>query len=183
MNNTPAPGPGYGWISILLHWATAIAIVILLFAGDSIGETGHEARRVHTTVAACAYLLLAARVAWRLIKGHPPSMSGRDSWSHRAGLFTHYVMLAAITLMLVSGPLAGWATGGGFEIFDWKIAGAATEHPPIARLSLWLHGTGAATLALAIVLHVAGAMKHMFVDKDGLFDRIMVAAGKGQERR
>jgi cytochrome b561 len=41
------------------------------------------------------------------------------------------------------------------------------------------HDFGAAVLVWGLALHVAGVMKHMFIDRDGLFDRIMVPPPKG----
>jgi hypothetical protein len=51
----------------------------LLFAGDSIGIVGADARTFHTTFGACAWLLLAARIAWRLLEGHPARAPEQDT--------------------------------------------------------------------------------------------------------
>ena len=41
LTDTPA---GYGWISILLHWVTAVVIIVMLFAGSSIASTDPQER-------------------------------------------------------------------------------------------------------------------------------------------
>src|SRR5690349_20025936 len=119
LQNTPAPprqsqttklpgrdrDGGYGWTSIVLHWLAATAIIVLLFAGDSIGTAGEPARRVHTTIASCAWLILAARIVWRLMEGHPPPAKGQGRFSYGAAFLVHSALLAGIALMLVSGPL------------------------------------------------------------------------------
>ena len=169
---------GYGWISIGLHWLTAAAIFALLFAGDSIGVVGAEARNFHTTVGTCAWFLLAARIAWRLLEGHPPRATEQDSFSFHAGMAVHYVLLAAIALMLVSGPLAGWASGGGIDVFSLHIPGARTALPDLYALARLLHIAGAVTLAIGTLLHVAGVLKHMFIDRDHTLDRIMAPPPK-----
>ena len=122
---------GYGWVSIALHWLTAAAILVLLFAGDSIGVVGADARNIHTTVATCTWVILAARIAWRLQQGHPPRAPEQDRTSFYLGMVVHYILLAAIALMLLSGPLAGWASGGGIEIFSLHIPGAETAIPEL----------------------------------------------------
>lgn len=165
---------GYGWISIGLHWLTAAAILALLFAGDSIGVVGADARTFHTTLGACAWVMLAARIVWRLVEGHPPRAPGQHQVSFYAGMAVHYVLLAAIALMLVSGPLAGWASGGGIDVFGLHLPGAEPALPGLYGLSRWLHIAGAVLLAAGTSLHVAGVLKHMFVDKDRTLDRIMV---------
>jgi cytochrome b561 len=165
---------GYGWISIVLHWLAGIAIIVLLFAGDSIGTAGEPARRVHTTIASCAWLVLAARIVWRLMEGHPPPASGQGRLSYGAGVAVHYALLAGIALMLVSGPLAGWSSGGGIDVFDLRIPGAEPRLPGLYALARETHIVGAVVLAVGTAAHVAGVLKHMFFDRDNLFDRIMV---------
>lgn len=165
---------GYGWISIALHWLTAAAIIVLLFAGDSIGVAGHDARRVHTTVAMIAWAVLALRIVWRLQQGHPPRAPGQGRIAFVTGMIVHYLLLAAIAAMLVSGPLAGWASGIGIELFDIVLPGAATPQPLVYELSRAMHIAGAVTLAVGTSLHVAGVLKHMFIDQDHTLDRIMV---------
>lgn len=164
---------GYGWVSIALHWLTAAAILVLLFAGDSIGVVGADARNIHTTVATCAWVILAARIAWRLQQGHPPRAPEQHQISFYLGMCVHYILLAAIALMLLSGPLAGWASGGGIEIFSLHIPGAETAIPELYAAARMLHIAGAVTLAVGTLLHVAGVLKHMFVDRDRTLDRIM----------
>ena len=165
---------GYGWISIGLHWLTAAAIIALLFAGDSIGVVGADARTFHTTLGTCAWLLLAVRIVWRLLEGHPPRAANQDKFSFYAGMAVHYALLAAIALMLLSGPLAGWASGGGIDVFGVHIAGAQPAFSGAYALARTLHIAGAIVLAIGTALHVAGVLKHMFVDRDGTLDRIMV---------
>jgi cytochrome b561 len=165
---------GYGWISIALHWLTAAAIVVLLFAGDSIGTAGEPARKVHTTVASCAWLVLVARIVWRLIEGHPPRAANQGRISFTTGLAVHYLLLAGIAVMLLSGPLAGWSSGGGIEVFDLAIPGAQPAQATLYTFAREAHIAGAIVLAVGTTAHVAGVLKHMFIDQDGTFDRIMV---------
>lgn len=176
MNVRQIPGSdrdgGYGWISIALHWIAALAILVLLFAGDSIATVGDQARRTHTTVASAAWLFLAARIVWRLLEGHPPP-HGRGGVSHWAGFVVHYVLLGAIALMLVSGPLAGWAGGAGFHVFDLHVPGSDSAPRGVYTAARIAHIAGAVTLAVGTTLHVAGVLKHMFIDRDHTLDRIM----------
>lgn len=167
-------GGGYGWISIALHWLTAAAILFLLFAGDSISVAGAAARNAHTTLAICAWTILAVRVVWRLQQGHPPRAGGQGRIAFYLGMGVHYLLLLAIVLMLVSGPLAGFASGIGFQVFELHIGGADPAWPEVYAFARWLHIAGAFSLAVGTSLHVAGVLKHMFVDRDGTLDRIMV---------
>lgn len=165
---------GYGWWSIALHWLTAAAILALLFAGDSISVSGEAARNVHTTIASCAWLLLAVRIAWRLIEGHPPRAPTQGRVTFLLGKWTHYILLGAIALMLISGPLAGWASGAGLRVFTAIVPGATPPAQDLYGIARTLHVIGATMLGIGTLLHVAGVLKHMFIDQDGTLERIMV---------
>jgi cytochrome b561 len=171
---------GYGWISIALHWLTAAAILVLLFAGDSIGELGAEARNTHTTIATCAWIVLAARIGWRLQQGHPPRPPRQGRFSFTLGISVHYLLLAALAVLLVSGPLAGWASGLGIAIFGLQVPGAEAPAYELHAAARWLHAVGAGTMAAGVVLHVAGVLKHMFVDRDRTLDRILAPPERPQ---
>src|SRR5689334_22541682 len=100
---------GYGWISIGLHWITALGIFALLFAGSSIGgEISSTALRLHTTIALCLYAVFWWRIVWRIRLGHPEFNGSGRRISHRLASFVHYTLMGAMAVMLVSGPLMTW---------------------------------------------------------------------------
>ena len=66
----------YGWISIILHWSSAGAVLFLWFVGQSAAlAESDEARmpllNLHVSVALFVASLIIVRVLWRLFKGHP----------------------------------------------------------------------------------------------------------------
>jgi cytochrome b561 len=172
-------GPrSFGWVSILLHWLGAAAIITLLFAGNSIhaskGVNGDAALRFHTTVALSAYALLWVRVIWRVARGHPRRLPRQSRGSYAIATPAHWILLAAIAIMLVTGPLLAWAGGLPLRLFSLEI-------PSPIEPTLWLFGTmrighlaAAWILGWGTLLHVLAVIKHMAVDRDGSFDRMMV---------
>src|SRR5580692_11602352 len=66
---------GYGWMSIALHWTTAIIVLVMWFIGNSIavshGVDQDKLIRLHTTIAILAYALVWLRVLWRVFNCHP----------------------------------------------------------------------------------------------------------------
>ena len=108
---------GYGWVSIALHWTTAIIVLTLWFVGSSIQSdpgTQESTLRLHTSIAITAYLLLWARVIWRLKIGHPGPLPKQGGLFYQIGKYTHYTMCVAIAFMLITGPLMLWLKFGGF---------------------------------------------------------------------
>src|SRR5688572_19879927 len=92
---------GYGWISILLHWATATIIIVLWFIGDSIvSDPTGGTRRLHTTLGLSTYVLLGLRVWWRMKYGHPRPLPTQAKWVYSLGKLMHYFMAATIVVAL-----------------------------------------------------------------------------------
>ena len=85
---TADTGNGYGWISIALHWLTAV-IVLAMFVIGTMSQSADDADYVrlvhlHTTIGIAAYPLLWGRIAWRFAVGHPGRLPSRARSSSRS---------------------------------------------------------------------------------------------------
>ena len=184
-NDTPT---GYGWVSISLHWITAVAIVVMLFLGNSIealvGESRVEAINLHTSVGIASYAFLVARIAWRLVVRHPGPQPGQEGAFYAIGKAVHYLMLLALALMLVTGPAMAWASGLDIAVFDWFAIPAAAE--PHFRLRDALHAVHrfcAIVLFFTVLLHLGGVYKHTAFNRDGTFVKMIIADRPRHDRR
>jgi cytochrome b561 len=83
-------------------------------------------------------------------------------------------------LLLIAIPLTGWITFGGFSEEVPAMAQAqvfglfAMPQPPFT--GEWageLHSLGANVAMVLIGIHVLAALKHQFIDKDGIFGRML----------
>jgi cytochrome b561 len=173
---------GYGWISIALHWLTAATVLTMLTVGMlSQGDAGRGADpamlRLHTTIGVSAYALLWGRIVWRFALGHPwPLPAQRPLW-FMAGKYFHFAMLVAIGVMLVSGPLIMWSAGKPIAVFAYEIPSPMSEVPALRHLAGAIHGYAATFIFAGLILHVLAVFKHTAIDRDGTFDKIMVAGG------
>lgn len=174
-------GSIYGWISILLHWVTAVIVIALWFLGRSIMnlplEEADGRRGLHVSVAATAWLLLILRAAWRFRSGHPHAR-GQSDFIHRIAVIAHYAMLTVLLLMLLSGPLMVWAGGRPIVIFDAiRIPGPIAEAETLGDLARFIHSNAAMVLFWLVILHIGGALKHLMFHTDDTFAR-MIWPGK-----
>jgi cytochrome b561 len=170
---------GYGLISILLHWITAIVILYLLYLGSTIGSQEAEARRVavdrHTSVAIVSYLLLIARVIWRFVYRHPGPTEEQRGWAFTMGKWTHYAITAAIVVMLVTGPLMQFSYGSDLQVFDWFVIPTPMEASfGLASFLHSVHSTTALFIFLGILLHIGGVYKHTAFNQDGTLAKIII---------
>jgi cytochrome b561 len=178
---------GYGWMSIALHWITAIVIVVLLFIGNSIatlaGDARAEALRLHTSIAIVAYVVLWGRIVWRLVYGHPGPLSGQRGVFFFLGKLTHYAILIALALMLVSGPLMAWAGYGSIGVFDWvDIPSPFAGSAEFRDLMHAIHRRSAIVIFIGTLLHLGGVYKHTAFNHDGTLAKIIFPAKPARAR-
>ncbi len=172
---------GYGWISIALHWLTAILILTIWFIGSSIQSdlaTGsRDTLHLHTSLAISAYVLLWARVIWRFKQGHPDATPDQRGLFYQIGKYTHYAILCAIGVMLITGPLMVWARGDVIHVFDWfTIPGPFGMNMDLALFLHGIHVWGSRVIIVGTVLHLGGVYKHAAFNQDGTFGKMLVAA-------
>ena len=167
----------YGWISILLHWLTAVALIAIWIIGKNTlngDSTEVCARRaLHVSAAGSMWLVILFRVAWRFRSGHP-HIRGLATKTHYLAKSVHYVMLVLLIAMLISGPLIVWADGHALVLFDTlTIPAPFTESEPTRSLAWTLHSQAAIALAFLVILHIAAALKHLMFNSDDTIIRIL----------
>jgi cytochrome b561 len=192
MSNTPASRPApqwadgarsFGWVSILLHWSGAIVVISLLFVGNSIharGADGDAALKLHTTIALSAYALLWARLAWRWQSGHPERLPRQRLRLYAIARPFHWLLLGALGIMLVTGPVMAWSGGLPLRFFSLEIPAPITPRPWLFSLMHAGHVAAAMILGWGTLLHVLAAIKHVAIDRDGAFDRMMAPPRRGE---
>jgi cytochrome b561 len=163
----------YGWVSIILHWLTATAIFGLWFIGDwTQGLDEDEFGTwvdMHISIAASMYILIWARIIWRIKSGHP-RIEGQSRFSHCSAKLAHYILLIAIAAMLISGPIMVWTGGWGISVFGWfEIPSPTGEIVWINEAAATVHGISATVLLITVLLHIGGAFKHLMFNEDETF--------------
>jgi len=167
----------YGWISILLHWLTAVAIIGLWILGKSIlnSESSEiDARRaLHISIAASFWVVILARIGWRIRSGHP-RVNGLTNLIHNIAKTAHYLMLVLLLVMLTSGPMVVWAGGHAVTIFGAvSIPGPFNASESLRDIAWTVHSNAALALLLLVIAHIAGALKHLMFNSDDTIVRML----------
>lgn len=169
----------YGAVAQLLHWLIAISILLQFIWSWRIDETDSIRQQYalivqHKSIGMTVLALVLVRVAWRMFNRPPPLPLGMSSLQRRAAALTHWALYGLILLM----PLSGWAwssaAGYGGEFFGLvDVPGLIAADEDLAdgleSLHYWL---GRAILAV-VGVHVAAALYHHLIRRDGLISRML----------
>lgn len=165
-----------------VHWLMAIAILAMLFIGVGMVATIDTVRQtliaIHRPLGIAILVLVLIRIALRFAHGAPALPADMPAPMKLAAKLSH---LAFYGLMIAM-PLIGWAM---LSAADYPVVLVGGVHlPAIAAPSRELHAllwSAHYTLAFCffalILLHVAAALFHALVRRDGVFQQM--AGGRG----
>jgi cytochrome b561 len=175
---------GYGWLSITLHWLAAILVLTMWTLGTmaqtDIQDDAAWYAHLHMSIGVSAYVLLWGRILWRFAVGHPAPHPGQSAVLFPVAKAVHYLFLVAIGVMLLSGPLMVWSGGDAIEVFALAIPSPFAPSSGLHDLLRRVHGVTASIIILGVLLHILAALKHIIFNRDGTFDKIMIADGAEQ---
>lgn len=189
----------YAALAVVLHWAIAGAIVLMIALGlwmHELSETGvvndgvFRAYQLHKSIGLTILALSLVRLAWRLFNPAPPLPSTMKPWEQNLARVTHglfYVLMIAL-------PLSGWIyVSAGWSIHDDTPLSVTTRwfslfvvphlfgldeaseavRSATAFAAFRAHALMSWAMLALLVLHVAAALKHQLLDKDNIMARMV----------
>jgi cytochrome b561 len=179
----------YTAVAIALHWIIAFAILGLIAVGWTMENLQHgdlEARalyqsivQLHKSFGITVLLLSVARIIWRLMNPPPPEPA-MPGWQAFAASAVHVLFYVLIIVM----PLSGWIMASSSAAFETRYFGLVDIRLPvlptlpmesregIENAAGTVHELLPWVIIALFVLHVGAALKHQFVDRDGLLARM-----------
>jgi cytochrome b561 len=202
-----SPDGRYTTVAAVIHWLTVLAIFVLIGVGWKMVSISAEMENplkmrlydFHKSLGLTVLLLTAIRIAWRLAHKPPPLPAHMTPIERLAAHLSHLGFYGFLIVL----PLSGWifTDSVGFAAPFWGIempaiyvwdpeTRTATLFGLLPLRGLFADGVqawkamqathrllGYAMMAL-IVVHIAAALKHTFVDKDGLLLRMVPRFGR-----
>lgn len=173
------PRNRYSVTSLVLHWLIAVLIlaqILLITAHEATdGPLSREFIQIHKSVGMTILLLTLARIGWRLLNPAIPLPTGMKRWEKALARATHVLFYAALIILPLTGWAASSASGRGvawFGLFEWPLLPIEGGRD-MARTLIEVHGLAVKALYVLLALHVIGALKHHFVDRDNVLHRMI----------
>jgi cytochrome b561 len=170
--------------TIGLHWLVGILIIGLLMTGIYIMEFGGlELYLWHKAIGVVIVLPILVRIIVRIYEGFPAPLTPQVIWIKYVVKTTHIALLTGTVLRPLSGFLMS-ATGGygvyflGLELVARRVNPLDPEkvvpiNETISVLGHNIHHWLGYVMLTALALHIAGVLKHHFIDKDITLTRML----------
>jgi cytochrome b561 len=168
----------YTRTAIALHWLIAILVVGQIawgwwmqgIAKQPVGPRV-DAFNLHKSVGMTILLLMMLRLAWRT-RHPPPPVPAMPSWQAWLAQTTHVLLYAALLIQPLVGYLGSEVSGYPVRFFGILLPSWAGKNVELKdALSVAHLATSWAIVAL-FAIHVAGALKHALIERDGLLARM-----------
>ncbi len=162
-----------------LHWLVAALYIAIIPTGlmfDGMVPGSPEKMRlidIHETAGLVLLALAAWRFGRRIREGLPAENPAHRRYEQVAARIVQIVLLAASVGLPLSGIYAAWALGDPLTFFGLTLWPAA-EPRGSGTLAFVLHGGPLIVLGLTpfLLLHIAGALKHHWIDRDDTLRRM-----------
>ena len=174
-----------------LHWLIALLIFVLFplgwLMGDFSGIQKAQAYNLHKSLGITVLALMALRIAWRGFYGAPALPSTMPALERTAAKLGHLALYA----LLFALPLAGWAVIStsakpsllfgyvDFPLIPWLADLSLGDKKSYHEMFEGAHEALAYALLALLAVHVAAALRHAIVLKDGVLSRMLPRFGRG----
>jgi len=183
MHANPTPD-SYSPVAKGLHWLIVLLLIIQFVTAFLLPHIGRNTPMsavigLHFSFGVLVFIVMAIRFVHRLM--HPVALEAHDvpAWERFLARTTHRVFY----LILLVGPLLGWASASAHRLPVTPF-GIATLPAIAAPGAHWantagdIHATVMWLLLWLVGLHVAAALFHHVVRRDGTLRRMLPAMGR-----
>lgn len=177
-----ATNTSYTKLAKAMHWLVAIFIFVNFPMGLYMNTFPHNSAGFngvlfyHASIGSLIFMLAMLRLVWRMTHTPPALPSSVARWQVVASHGLHgtlYVLMLAVPLTGYVHRLAGGHPVNFFGVGELPVFLGKDE--PLRLLTDALHKTLVFVLAILVVGHIAAALKHRFVDRDGVAGRMWLS--------
>jgi len=162
----------------VIHWLMAIFIIGMLCSGFYMkslpfsNEIKFSIYDIHKACGITVLGLIIMRIFFRVFTYVPPLPASSSQLTVHASKIVHLGLYFLMLLMPLSGYVMSSASGRAIKYF-FHIPLLINENRELTNAANELHSTLAYFIILFIILHIAGTLKHILIDKQNVLKRII----------
>jgi cytochrome b561 len=184
----------------VLHWLIAIAIFGMFALGWYMSELPKEGPKqmaydlfdwgiytwtlseeasprtfyfnLHKSIGITIFALVLIRIFWRLTHKAPAMLASYKAWETKLATGVHRLLYALMVALPLSGLVMAVASKYGVKWFGLDFI-SGLDNTPLREAFKEVHEIIGVVILLIIIVHILGALKHKFIDKDETLDRML----------
>ena len=173
----------YDNVAMALHWLIGLALmgqIVFGFLLDELAPQGTPGRadviNLHKSCGVVLGVAILVRLLWRWWHRPPAWPSSIKQWQQNAARIGHWALYSCMVAMPLSGYVASNFSKYGIRFFGHSWPAWGPVSPTVYAFFNGLHVATGWLFSILIVGHVAVALKHAWVDRDGVFARMWPGA-------
>lgn len=168
--------------TMVLHWLVGLSIMTLIGVGLYMKENEvWSLYPIHKSVGVIVFVFILYRVIRRLKRGFPKPVNQYKSHEVILSKIVQWVLLIGTLMFPISGMMMSGAGGHGITVFglellasNYNAAGETVAlNETLAGMGHETHEILGTIMMVMIGLHLLGALKHHFIDKDNTLKRML----------
>ena len=180
----------YNNIAIILHWLIAIIIILQLGCGlwmtdaiknEETRKVAYEFYKYHKSFGLLILILSLTRLIWRFYHKPPQMPKNMTKIEIFLANSTHIILY----FLIIAIPFSGWLMTSSssfgiatmfFGLFEWpqiSFIAELSNKEELNKIFNISHALISRLLIFLLILHILAALKHQFINKDKLINRIL----------
>ncbi len=162
---------------ILIHWLTLAFLVAAWFLGEELAEATDDSSAtliayfIHGAAGATVLLLTIVRLFFRSKDGTPAAIG--QSVMDKVAKGVHHLLYTVLFVLPVSGVITVFTSDAGKALLSGDASLLPKDGGYDHVFAHEVHEILVTALIVLVVIHVLGAIKHQFIMKDGLMERML----------
>lgn len=189
----------YTKVAIVLHWLIAVFIFFMIALGLYMVELPKEAPKqmafdlfdwglytwqmsepgsprmfyfnLHKSVGLTLLAFIVLRLVWRITHRPPALLASYQPWERKLATAAHHTLYLLMVALPVTGLLMSLNSKYGINWFGMHVLDGV-DNKPVRDTFEGLHEFAANVIIALLLVHIVGALKHHFIDKDDTLKRI-----------
>ena len=182
-------GARYTNVAVTLHWLIAALVVAQLILGWWMIDIPKQPVGVrafwfnlHKSIGMTIALFVLVRIAWRFRHPAPPLPACVPVWQRRAAAVSHALLYACLLGMPLVGFLGSTFSGYPIRYFGITLPTWGYKSDPLKEFFSAVHLGFAWVFMTLIMLHTVAALKHLLINRDAVFWRMLPRLERDIER-
>ena len=168
----------YAPTAVALHWLLVLVVIALYGLGWYMVGIPKGTPPVayyynlHKSIGIAAALPIVLLILWRVTHVPPPLPGSLPAWQARAAHINHLLFYICLVVLVASGFIESNFTKFGVKFFGYPLPRLFPEDKTLYWIFNRIHVYTSYFFAALMAVHIAAALNHLLVNRDGVFQRM-----------